>query len=148
MSKKTINIKSLKETKQFAESFAKEILDKPKGRSLVLALEGELWAGKTTFTQALGKEFGINKSILSPTFVISKRFPLKNKPFKNLYHIDVYRVGYEIGDMGLKDFMSEPNLLVIEWADKIRDILPKDTVWIKFEHGKEGTERKITINRR
>ncbi|MEX2054117.1 MAG: tRNA (adenosine(37)-N6)-threonylcarbamoyltransferase complex ATPase subunit type 1 TsaE [Candidatus Colwellbacteria bacterium] len=141
--------KSEKETKEIALEFVKEAMSKgPKKGSLVLALKGDLGAGKTTFTQALGKALGVKKRILSPTFLVMKRFPLPPKSkFKNLYHIDAYRVGpRDLRALGVGEILKEANVVIIEWADKVKSILPKETFWIRFEHGKDQNERKITIN--
>ncbi len=129
---------------------AKEILEAigATERALVIALEGNLGAGKTTFTQGLGKELGIGEPILSPTFVIMKRYPVSGKKYKNLYHIDAYRLdGFNDMESILeKEVFDDPaNLIVVEWAEKIKDILPSTTVWIKFEHLGED-HRKILIS--
>lgn len=119
-------------------------------KALVLALQGELGAGKTTFTQALAKALGIKKRILSPTFLVMKRFPLpQNIDFENLYHIDAYRVGVkDLKALDIEEILGKPNIVVVEWADRVKSILPKDTLWVRFRHGKTEGEREITLNRR
>lgn len=139
------------QTKKLAENLAKEILQqRPKARAVVIALSGELGSGKTTFLQGFAKGLGIKQRILSPTFVLMKRFaPLevngagkKNKTHKpltgfgNFYHIDCYRVAEpkEILALGFKEIIANPqNIIAIEWADRIKSILPKDCLIIKFE---------------
>lgn len=112
-----------------------------------LALSGDLGAGKTTFTQAFAKALGIRKRILSPTFLIMKRFPIHHRKFKNMYHIDAYRVSSaDLEKLGVREIFNGENIVLIEWADRVRDILPKTTTWIKFSHGTSENERKITIN--
>ena len=140
-----IKTKSAKETKSLAKELAKNLVNKKK--SLVLALSGELGTGKTTFTQSFAKALGVKKRILSPTFLIMKRFPLMISSFKNLYHLDTYRVKAEdLKRLDVGEIFEGENIVLIEWADRVKEILPKGTIWIKFEHGERENERKITIN--
>lgn len=120
-------------------------------KAVVLALEGQLGSGKTTFTQGLANGLGIKKRVISPTFILmrSYRLSVKNKAFKNLYHLDLYRleenIDNELATLGFFDLFDNPcNILLVEWADKARDFLPQDTIWVNFETLGEG-ERKITI---
>ena len=128
-------------TKKLGQKLAQEILKKkPEKRAFVIGLAGELGGGKTTFLQGFAKGLGIREKILSPTFVIMRRF-------NNFYHIDCYRIKKpkELLDLGFKEIISNPkNIIAIEWADKIKKILPKNTLWLKFEFINEKT-RKITI---
>lgn len=127
--------KSAKETKKKGEFLAQEIIKSKKAS--IIGLEGELGSGKTTFIQGLAKGLGIKERITSPTFVIFKKFKLGSVPhLKYFYHIDCYRLNspQDLLDLGFKEIISQPNLVVIEWAEKIKKILPKDTFWIKFEY--------------
>ena len=158
---------SAKETQAAAKKIA-DIFKKHQAKgAAVLALEGELGSGKTTFVQGLAKALGVKEKVLSPTFVLMKRFgvrplePVLNKakerdknspakaepPLKDLYHIDCYRIESpeELRGFGFGDILKNPgNLMVIEWAEKIKSILPPEAVWIKFEH-KGGDKRIIQI---
>ncbi len=131
------------QTKRLGEKLAKEILKKKlKKTAFVIGLKGELGGGKTTFLQGFAKGLGIKEKILSPTFVIMKKFKASNGEF---YHFDCYRVSKtkELLDLGFKEIISNPeNIVVIEWADKIKKIMPKDSTWIKFDFVDEKT-RKI-----
>lgn len=139
------------QTKKLGEILAKEILKiKPRRKkALVLGLEGDLGGGKTTFLKGFAKGLGIKEKILSPTFIIIRRLKINNltmKQFANFYHIDCYRAqnSKEILDLGFKEIISNPkNIVAIEWAERIKKILPKNTIWIKFEFIDEKT-RKIT----
>jgi len=133
------------QTRKLGEKLAKEILRKKFGKTaLVIGLEGELGGGKTAFLQGFAKGLGIKEKILSPTFVIYKKFKVQNpnvksnpkSKFQNFYHFDCYRIqkSKEILDLGFKEIISNPeNIVAIEWADKIKKIMPKDVVWIKFK---------------
>lgn len=115
---------------------AREILKMPLGNNaVVLALEGELGSGKTTFTQGLAEGLGVKERVLSPTFLIVKEFELSHKDKTRLYHIDCYRLQFpqELLDLGFRSIVDDPkHIVVIEWADRVKEILPKDTKWIHF----------------
>jgi tRNA threonylcarbamoyladenosine biosynthesis protein TsaE len=135
--------KNFEETQQLASRLLDQITILPHSGALVLALKGELGAGKTTFIQGLGKVLGIKDKILSPTFVIQRRFTihdLRFKNFENLYHLDCYRLNNEkdLRELGFEEILKdENNLVVIEWPERIKKALPSDTVWLEFEHGGE-----------
>lgn len=139
---------SAKETQEIAKKIIKELSQKKFQGAAVLALQGELGSGKTTFIQGLAKELKIKERVLSPTFVIMKHFDISTfKHFNNLYHIDCYRIEKpgELLALSFKEIIKNPkNLVVIEWAEKVKKILPKDAVWITFKHAGED-ERKIQI---
>ena len=140
-----IKTKNAKETKSLAQKLAKDFVEK-RG-PLILALSGDLGTGKTTFTQSFAKALGVKKRILSPTFLIMKRFPLKMSNFQNLYHLDAYRIkAPDLKKLNVEDVFKGQNIVLIEWADRVKEILPKGTIWIRFEHGKGENERQITIN--
>ncbi len=126
-----------KQTKQFGEFLAKKLIKiGPRKKALVLGLEGDLGGGKTTFLQGFAKGLGVKQKILSPTFLILKKFKIPSSKFKIFYHFDCYRVEKpkEILNLGYKEVISNPRHLVcIEWADKIRKIMPKEAVWLKFK---------------
>lgn len=92
---------------------------------------GQLGAGKTTLVQTIGRSLRIEKPILSPTYVFAKEYSL---PKGRLIHIDAYRVNLEQADsIGLSDYLDDPeNLVIIEWADKVRHQLPQRTKWIEI----------------
>ena len=104
--------KSARQTRDIAKDLATEIANKK--RPTILALSGDLGAGKTTFTQSFAKAFGVKKRILSPTFLIMKRFPLTQGNFENLYHIDAYRVSAaDLGRLGIQDVFKGQNIFFI-----------------------------------
>jgi len=140
--------KSSKETKKAGMALG-QILGRESlsDRAFIIALEGDLGSGKTTFIQGLAQGLEVKENILSPTFVIQKDFSLALKNYKNLYHIDAYRLKNpsELLGLGFKDLIkNSENLIVIEWADKIKKILPKNILKIEFENLGED-KRKITI---
>jgi len=141
--------KSSLETKAFGRRIAQEILNLPEPRqsAFVIGLKGDLGGGKTTFVQGFAKGLGIKEKILSPTFVILRKFKIQNSKFKILFHIDCYRLknSRELLDLGFKEIVSNPkNIVVVEWADKIRKILPENTILLRFDFVDEKT-RKIML---
>ena len=137
-----------RQTQKLGEILAKEVLKtKFKKGALTLGLEGDLGGGKTTFLQGFAKGLGIKEKILSPTFIILKKFKIQDSNFKNFYHVDCYRIEKprEILSLGFKEIVSNPeNIITIEWAGRIRNILPKIFITLKFLFI-DKTTRKITI---
>lgn len=133
--------------------FAKTIREKIEGlqqsnKATVVFLSGELGAGKTTFTKAFAKEVGILEDIASPTFVILKRYEITGSVFKNLIHIDAYRLkSYEeLVKIKFPDYLSNAeNLIFIEWPEMVsnQDLLADLT--LKFDHGATDGERTIEV---
>lgn len=147
-----IKSESLRETANLVKFFAEEVQKTQSGkRALTIGLVGELGAGKTTFTKFFFRALGIKVRVVSPTFIFSRRYKTKRGPFSNVWHFDVYRFNSprEAKEVGLKEAIGNShNLVLIEWADKIKGILPRGTVWVEFKHGKRPHERHITFNRR
>ena len=114
----------------------------------VITLEGELGAGKTTFMQGLAKGLGIANNIISPTFIIMRRYVLPlGRRVKMLYHIDLYRITQEkdIIDLGLPELMGDPeNIVAIEWPEIMAGVLPENTIRIKIVYSGD-TQRTLTI---
>jgi tRNA threonylcarbamoyladenosine biosynthesis protein TsaE len=137
---------SAKQTQKIGENLAKE-WSKKSGESIVLGLEGDLGGGKTTFLQGFARGLGIQEKILSPTFVIMRRFKIKNAGFKNFYHLDCYRLGSarDLSVLEFKKIIKGPgNIIAVEWADIIKKSLPQKTVWVKFIFVNDK-KRKILI---
>ena len=130
--------KSDSQTRAFGREVAGRILKDRKQRAFVLCLEGDLGGGKTTFTQGLAKGLGIRGKILSPTFVIMKSFAIPervSKKFRKLFHLDCYRIRKEkeILELGFKKIASDQgNIIVIEWSERIKKILPRERMILKF----------------
>ena len=145
---------SPEESRKFVQAFAEEILAGrgEKNGTIVLALIGDLGSGKTTFAQAFAEALGVKEKIKSPTFIIFRKSKIGDKEwidkgFENLYHFDVYRINNEkeILNLGWEEIISNPqNIVLVEWADKIEKILPKNSVKIMFKHLK-GDKREIEI---
>lgn len=144
MQKKTHNLDEFKKT---AEKFALG-LTPLSDRATVVGLYGDLGAGKTTFVQAVAKALGVTETVNSPTFLIVKSYKLQVKSFKTLVHIDAYRLksSDELRKLRFADLLADPrNLILVEWADKVTDLLPKDPRQLHFEFVDDQT-RKISFS--
>lgn len=131
--------KSFKETQEVAGDLAKNILKNktclPGRQAFIIALKGDLGAGKTTFIQGFAKKLGIKEKVTSPTFNIYKSYKLKFTNYKLFYHFDCYRIEKpkDILDLNFENIIFDSkNIVVIEWAEKIKKIMPKNVLWIEF----------------
>jgi len=142
--------KNAKETGRIASILATEVKNlESKKSAVVIALKGNLGAGKTTFVQGFARALGIKENVLSPTFVLLKTYKIKNvRNLKHLTHIDCYRVDSpkELEHIGFSKMLKDGDAVVlIEWAEKVKNVLPKDTLWIRFNHGAKPSERVINV---
>jgi tRNA threonylcarbamoyladenosine biosynthesis protein TsaE len=113
----------------------------------LVALSGDLGAGKTTFAQAAAAALGVKESVNSPTFIILKVYALFGQRFDHLIHIDAYRLegGAELMALGFDDLLRDPgNLILIEWPEHVMGILPEERTNIRL-HIVEETVREIEI---
>ncbi len=112
------------ETIELAQNFESE-----KFPNMIICLNGELGSGKTMFTKGIANALGINENITSPTFTIIKEYEGELP----LYHMDVYRLDGNTDGIGIEEYFNKGGVVVIEWADTIKDILPKERLDIKFK---------------
>lgn len=148
-----IRTRSLEEFNAFAARCAKHIAPH-EDHATIIALSGELGAGKTTFVQEVARTLGIEEQLSSPTFVIEKiyelpaeMFDLRSRTFRRLVHIDAYRLNEsrELEVLGWRDISHNPeNLILIEWPERVPELIPEDATRIRFEI--QGEERTMSIN--
>ncbi len=143
---------SFRQTKKLANFLTRRFLRRrlKQKDTLVLALSGDLGSGKTTFIQGFIRGLGVRNKITSPTFVLVKNYKLKALNYKYVYHVDCYRIksAGELLKLGLKEILKNPqNIVLIEWAERIRRVLPKNAIWLKFEHGQKINERNVKLIR-
>ncbi len=129
---------SPKETFEFGRGFAASLK-----RGDVLALSGDLGAGKTHFVKGLASGLGIASDVTSPTFTLIHEYPGGRLP---LYHVDFYRLDEpeEALKIGIDEYLQGDGVTAIEWADKFADLIPSGAVWIQFRM-REGDEREIEM---
>jgi len=136
---------SPKDTEKIAQILAKSL----KGGKII-ALFGDLGAGKTVFVKGLAEGLGIKKRITSPTFVFIKSYPVKigSKPLI-FHHLDLYRASSnaDLQSLGLEEVFSQNSIVVVEWANKIYWDLPKKRIDVKIEKV-NAQKRRIEIDRR
>ena len=130
--KKTSISSSLEDTAKVAKEFAKTL----RGGEVV-ALSGELGAGKTTFVQSLARALGVKESVTSPTFIIMSVYdlPKKVRGIETLCHIDAYRLthGKELHAIGVEDYRRRKFVVtLIEWPERVAEILPESTLWVEI----------------
>lgn len=152
--------KSKFQTQRLAANFAKKILRATRYglRAQIIALSGDLGSGKTTFIQGFCRALGVKHGVSSPTFIIFRKHQIYGSRTSNkevrlpkiglrfVYHFDLYRIknSKEILALGFKKIINNPeNIVLIEWPEVIKKLLPKNIIWIKFGHGRKQNERKI-----
>ncbi|MCF0109153.1 MAG: tRNA (adenosine(37)-N6)-threonylcarbamoyltransferase complex ATPase subunit type 1 TsaE [Erysipelotrichaceae bacterium] len=119
--KKTIIVSDLSETASLGRRIG-ELVEE----GMVIIMSGDLGAGKTTLTQAIGKGLGITRTISSPTFTILKIY----KGRMPLYHIDAYRLEGLHQDLGFEEMIEDDGLTVIEWPMYIEELIPEERLSI------------------
>lgn len=130
------------EVRDISQKLLDKILKMKNNKAKVVALSGDLGAGKTTLTQELAKLLGVKENVVSPTFIIMKIYEINSDSlyyshFKKLIHIDAYRLDsylelLKIGWQKLQD--DKDNLIIIEWPENVKKSLDVDTCWVKLEH--------------
>ena len=116
-------------------------LESEKFPNMVICLDGELGSGKTVFTKGFAQALGIDDVITSPTYTIIKEYLNGELP---LYHMDVYRLDGNTDGIGIEEYFNKGGVVIIEWSDTIKDILPKERLDIKFRILDEE-KRSLTI---
>jgi len=128
------------DTREFGIELAKKL--KPGD---IIALIGDLGTGKTTLTKSIAEGLGIRDMITSPTFTIVQEYTDGRLP---LYHFDVYRIcdTEEMYELGYEEYFFGRGVCVVEWADQIMELIPKDSIVIRIEYGEKEDERIYHID--
>ena len=128
-------IKNEEDTKAFAYELANDIQPGD-----IIALVGDLGTGKTTLTSYIAEALGVKEQVTSPTFTIVSEYHSGRLP---LYHFDVYRLNSSeaLFEIGVEEYFFADGVCVIEWADRIAEILPDETKMIFIEYGENEGER-------
>lgn len=134
-----ILIRSEEETKRFGHQLASHL--KP---GSVVALFGDLGTGKTTLTKSIGEGLGVEEIITSPTFTVIQEYRNSKIP---LYHFDVYRLQseQELIELGYEEYFYGEGVTIIEWADKVQGLLPRDAILIHMSYGSTENQRRYLI---
>ncbi len=133
---------SAKQTQQLAAKLAQQFKN-----GGIIALEGPLGAGKTTFVQGFAQGLGIQDKLTSPTFIIMRQYEIPHYPQGKLFHLDLYRLNNisQITDLGIKEIFDNPhNIILIEWAEKLGSLKPNSAKQITLTILGE-TKRQIEV---
>jgi len=126
------------------ESWAAEFAASLRGGEII-ALTGELGAGKTVIAKGIGKGLGVREEVLSPSF----NYLLEYRGRLQLFHADLYRIDglQAFRALGLDEYLDRGGVMLIEWAERVKDSLPPETIWIEIAPGGSNQERRISIKR-
>mgnify|MGYP001795617609 CR=1 FL=1 len=114
----------------------------------LLCLSGDLGAGKTTLARGIGRGWGTAVRVTSPTFMLINQYP-RAKDGRVLHHVDAYRLE-NVGDVatvGLEDIFDGVEVAIIEWPERIANLLPEDTLWIEMDYVNDS-KRRLRIRAR
>lgn len=136
---KVLTLENIKKT---AKDIIVEISKSKRKGAAIVAFSGDLGAGKTTLTKEIAQELGIKESVISPTFVIMKIYKTKDKIFKNLVHIDAYRLesSKELLHLGWEELIkNKENFIIVEWPERVPECLTQDVYHVDIEHVDDRT---------
>lgn len=140
---------SAAQTKRIAKLFAEELVKvKPGKRAFVIALKGDLGAGKTTFIQGLMKRLGVKGKVMSPTFTLLRTYKIRSEEFEKVHHFDCYRISNpsEMKELGFKEMMRDPKaIILIEWPERITGALPRKKVTVSLRYGETINKRMVEV---
>lgn len=141
-----MHVRSTEELQAYAADFVRGIAPAASSATVV-ALSGDLGAGKTTFVQGAAKALGVAEQVTSPTFVIEKIYKLEGQRWQHLIHIDAYRLqsAHELRVLGWEEIIAEPeNLILLEWPERAIECIPESAIRMRFDIVEDG--RIITSN--
>lgn len=134
-------LSTLKELQQEASSFIRKIAPR-KDHATLITLSGDLGAGKTSFTQGAAKALGVTESVTSPTFVLQKTYLLQTQQFKELIHIDAYRLEGDnsLAPLRFSESYERPDaLIILEWPERVAGQLPPPDHTLTFSVTESNT---------
>ena len=117
-------------------------IESEKFPNMVICLQGDLGSGKTVFTKGFARAMEIEEEVTSPTFNIIKECTSGEMP---LYHMDVYRLDGNLGELDIEEYYSKKGVTIIEWADMIEQYLPNNRLDIKIKISSEDEDKRIFI---
>jgi tRNA threonylcarbamoyladenosine biosynthesis protein TsaE len=138
---KTTYALTIDEFRDWGESFGRGL--KP---GSIVALEGELGAGKTTLAQAMCRGVGITEDVTSPTFALVNQYEGKRA---TVYHLDLYRLSgpSDLTNLGWDDIVNSSGIVIVEWPDRAGSRLPPDVIRVQLEYiENDDSRRRVTLN--
>ena len=144
---KEIQTSDENQTEEAGSAFSKNLLKKSLSRSIVIFLEGNLGAGKTTFTKGLMRGLGYNELVKSPTYNLVE---IHETEKLKVFHFDLYRINepHELTEIGIGEYLEEENsICIFEWPENAQSLLPQPDYSIEIEHSddKQLDKRNIRI---
>lgn len=139
----SITTKSAEETQKIGALFGDSLVKSGSAFPHVFCLWGDLGSGKTTFVQGLAKHMGITRRLLSPTFIIVRHYDVPDTSCV-LYHLDLYRMQTvsDVEGIGMADMLNDPKaFIMIEWPERLGDMLPGHRIDIRFSSLPDGSHR-------
>jgi tRNA threonylcarbamoyladenosine biosynthesis protein TsaE len=111
---------------------------------LVIALSGDLGAGKTTLAQSICRGAGVRENVTSPTFALVQRYEGARFP---VYHLDLYRLdsAKDLVNLGWQDVLRDDALVIVEWPERAGDLVPRDALHIELEHVADDPSRRVLL---
>lgn len=139
-------------TQDTVPAIARTIIEKAhtlvSAHATVITLEGDLGAGKTTLTQEIARVLMVRETVISPTFVIMKKYDVVDPYFTHLVHIDAYRLtkSEELNKLGFQELLKDPTvLIIIEWPEHVPECIPTNAYSIRLSHTNDDTTRSIEL---
>ncbi|HHT51051.1 MAG TPA: tRNA (adenosine(37)-N6)-threonylcarbamoyltransferase complex ATPase subunit type 1 TsaE [Eubacteriaceae bacterium] len=135
---KDFSTNSPQQTYEFGEKIGERLI-----AGSIVCLAGEMGAGKTALTQGIVKGAGIETYVTSPTYTIINEYSGKLP----IYHFDVFRLedGDELYEIGFDEYLYGEGIVIIEWANLIKEFLPKEYLWIDIKKGEDFNDRTLTL---
>jgi len=142
-------IKNEIELARLAQDLASKVLvEETSIEAKVIGLVGELGTGKTTFAKYFLAALGVEEEVLSPTFILMKNYVLNGLGFKKAVHADCYRLDNPVEalrGLGFEKILKDgESTVLVEWAERIKDMLPVDTIWVELVHN-SGDSRQVKL---
>ena len=130
---------SVQETEALGRALAQHLTP-----GTVVAVTGDLGAGKTAFVRGMAQGLGIAQRVTSPTFTIVNEYEGGRLP---LFHFDMYRLGSadDLFDIGWEDFLRRGGVCAVEWSETVQEALDADTIYVDIRRGAEDNQRVLTI---
>lgn len=139
---------TLKEIPSIANSIVSKAKALNSKTATIVTLSGDLGTGKTTLSKEIAKQLGVKENVISPTFVIMKKYKVVDDTFKYLIHIDAYRLNKneELLKLGWQEILEDKNnLVIIEWPENVTGCIPENVCKVKLLHI-GGNERSVDID--
>lgn len=137
---KSLHSHASEETVQFGREFASTLR-----RGDIVALTGDLGTGKTHFISGVCEALGVRSHVASPTFTLINEYPAD---IATVVHVDLYRIGSrkDLIEVGIEEYFNDRYICLIEWAERMEDLLPRPHIVVRLDYGEGENDRRILID--